>query len=53
MKAQTAFVRTDSAVKFNPVASIDLYFAGIINPRYSKDDRSFWFNHAFQNTGFP
>ena len=52
MKPQTAFVRSDSAAKLNPVPAINPTFSLIIHPGHPKHDYPFRFYQPFQYSGF-
>ena len=41
MEAQTALIRTDSRVELYSEASVYLYLAVVVNPRYTEHDLSF------------
>src|SRR5215831_13965819 len=49
MKAQSAFIGTDSAVHLNPEPAVDMNGAMIIAPRDTEHDHSFGFDDALQN----
>ena len=49
MKSETALVGSDSRVELNSEASVYLYLAVVVNPRYAEDDLSLRLNDALEN----